>query len=181
MLALQINHNYITKTVLEEILNKFQEDLTEKIHLLPIIIKDKEERVKNAKFYTKLHIVAKQKFNKINNDTLMGKILSSAKRYNGEQIEVTIGFGKSKKKKDTLNIDEIKKDITFLNNAEGIESVQIDYKSDIDMAQDTFNLINESVKDWIFIQIDKKRPILHEEILEKMKTKFINRIKSDII
>lgn len=151
--------------------------------MLPIIIKDKAEKVKNAKYYTKFRIVAKQKntINGNNKDILIGKILSFAKKYDGEQVELTVGFGRKKKKKDTLNIDEIKKDITFLNNIEGIESFQVDYKSDIDTIQDTFNLANERVQDWITIQKDKKHPILHEEILEKMKTKFINRIKSDII
>lgn len=151
--------------------------------MLPIIIKDKAEKVKNAKYYTKFRIVAKQKntINGNNKDILIGKILSFAKKYDGEQVELTVGFGRKKKKKDTLNIDEIKKDITFLNNIEGIESFQVDYKSDIDTIQDTFNLANERVQDWITIQKDKKHPILHEEILEKMKTKLINRIKSDII
>lgn len=181
LLAFQINHNYMTRTVLEEILNRFQEDLTEKIHLLPIIIKDKEEKVKNAKYYTKLHVVAKQGFDRSNKDTLMGKILGSAKKYEGAQFEITIGFGKSKKKKDTLNIEEVKKDIEVLNTAKGIESLQIDYKSDIDTIQDTFNLIKERVQDWIYIQKDKNCPILHEDVLEKMKPKFIKRIKSGII
>lgn len=181
LLAFQINHNYMTRTVLEEILNRFQEDLTEKIHLLPIIIKDKAEMVKNAKYYTKLHVVAKQGFDRNNKDTLMGKILGSAKKYEGAQFEITIGFGKSKKKKDTLNIDEVKKDIEVLNNARGIESLQIDYRSDIDTIQDTFNLIKERVQDWIYIQKDKKIPILYEDVLEKMKPKFIKRIKSGII
>lgn len=151
--------------------------------MLPIIIKDKEEKVKNAKYYTKFRIVAKQKnaINGNNKDILIGKILSFAKKYDGEQVELIVGFGRKKKKKDTLNIDEIKKDITFLNNIEGIESFQVDYKSDIDTIQDTFNLVNERVQDWITIQKDKKHPILHEDILEKMKTKLINRIKSDII
>lgn len=151
--------------------------------MLPIIIKDKEEKVKNAKYYTKFRIVAKQKntINETNEDTLIGKILSFVKKYDGEQVELTVGFGRKKKKKDTLNVYEIKKDITFLNNIEGIEAFQVDYKSDFDTIQDTFNLANERVQDWITIQKDKKHPILHEDILEKMKIKLINRIKSDII
>ncbi len=179
LLAFQVNHNYITRTVLEEILNRFQEDLTEKIHLLPIIMKDQKEQVQNAQYYTKLHIVAKKEFDESYKDTLMGKILSFAKKYNGKQMEVTIGFGRWKKKTDTLNIEEIKKEITCLKDAKGIEDLQIEYKSNIDTLQDTFNLINQRVQDWIYIQ--KDTPILHEDVLEKMKTKFINRIRSDII
>lgn len=181
LLAFQINHNYMTRTVLEEILNRFQEDLTEKIHLLPILIKDKEQKVKNAKYYTKIHIVAKQGNYEDENETLIGKILNSAKKYEGAQFELTIGFGRTKKKKDTLNVEEVKKDIEFLNNAEGIESFQIDYKSDIDTIQDTFNLIKERVQDYIFIQKSRKESIMHEDILEKMKYKFMERIKSGII
>lgn len=182
LLALQINHNYLTRKVLEEILNRFQEDLTEKIHLLPIVTKNKEEKVKSAKYYTKLHVVAKNDFNGIDNQkTLMSGMLSSAKKYNGAYYEINIGFGRTRKKKDTLTIEEVKKDIEYLNSAKGIEDFQVDYKSDIDTMQDTFNLINERVQDWIYIQKDKKYPILHEDVLEKMKIKLLKRIESDII
>ena len=183
LLAFQINHNYMTRTVLEEILNKFQEDLTEKILLFPIIVKDKAQKIKKAKFYTKLHIIAKQNpIETMQSDTLMGSILSSTKKYEGSQVEITIGFGRARKKKDTLNTQQIKEEIEFLSKNENIESLQIDYKSEIDELTDTFNLIKERLQDWIHIQRDSnKKPILHEDVIERMKTKIINKIENGII
>lgn len=183
LLAFQINHNYMTRTVLEEILNKFQEDLTEKILLFPIIVNDKVQKIKKAKFYTKLHIVAKQNSSEIMQaGTLMGAILNSTQKYEGSQVEITIGFGRTRKKKDTLNTQQVKEEIEYLSKNENIELLQIDYKSDIDELTDTFNLIKERLHDWIYIQkANDKKPILHEDIVKKMKMKIINKIKNGTI
>lgn len=185
LIAFQINHNYVTRSLLQQIFNKFQKDLDDIIELRPIIIKDKKEKVENAKYYTKLNLIVKktQKQNDLLNKdkSLMGNILSSANKYEGAQIEISIGFGRRKKKNDTLNIEQIKETINYANQIDGIESLQIDYKTDEDSLLDSFNLIKERVQDWIYIQKEKNSPILHKQIIKKMKEKFIKRINSGIM
>lgn len=185
LIAFQINHNYITRSLLQQIFNKFQKDLDDIIELRPIIIKDKKEKVENAKYYTKLNLIVKKSdkttemFDK--NQSLMGSILKSANKYEGAQIEINIGFGRKKRKNDTLNVEEVKETIKYVNQIEGVESLKIDYKSDEDSLLDSFNLVKERIQDWIYIQKEKNSPILHKDIIEKMKGKFIKRIKSGII
>lgn len=184
LISFQINHNYITRSLLQQIFNKFIEDLDDIIELRPIIIKDKREKLENAKYYTKLNLVVKtnEKENGLLNTdkSLMGNILSSANEYGGAQFEISIGFGKRKKKNDTLNAEQIKETINYINQIKGVESLQIDYKSDEDSLLDSFNLIKERVQDWVYVQ-EESSPIMHKDIIKKMKEKFIKRINSGIM
>lgn len=185
LIAFQINHNYITRSLLQEIFNKFQRNLDDVIELRPIIIKDKKEKVENAKYYTKLNVIVKknEKTNSLldNGKSLMGNILSCADKYEGAQIEISIGFGKRKKKNDTLNVDQVKETINHINQIDGVESLQIDYKSEADSLLDSFNLVKERVQDWIYIKKEKNSIILHKDIVSKMKEIFIKRINSGIM
>lgn len=184
LISFQINHNYITRSLLQQIFNKFIEGVDDIIELRPIIIKDKREKLENAKYYTKLNLVVKtnEKDNELLNTdkSLMGNILSSANKYGGAQFEISIGFGKRKKKNDTLNAEQIKETINYINQIKGVESLQIDYKSDEDSLLDSFNLIKERVQDWVYVQ-EESSPIMHKDIIKKMKEKFIKRINSGIM
>ena len=43
------------------------------------------------------------------------------------------------------------------------------------------SLIKERVHDIIVVDVDKNKPIIHKDIFEKIKQKYLNRIKNNMI
>ena len=175
IIAMQINHNYITRPLLEKIFEKFQKDLKNIIQLRPIIIKDSKNKIKNAKFCTRLSVTLRPELTeeeKNQKDTLFKMLFGAAKRFKGTQCKIEIGFGRKLTKKNTLNIEEIKEVIDEMEKVSGVEDLEIDYKTEEGAILDKVSLIKERVHDIIVVDVDKDKPITHKDIFEKIKQKY---------
>lgn len=183
ILAMQINHNYITRPLLEKIFEKFQKNLSNVISLRPVIIKDSKNKIKNAKFCTRLSVTLRPESTeeKDKDDTLFKMLFGAAKRFKGTQCKIEIGFGRKLKKKNTLNIEEIKEVIDGVEKVPGVEDLEIDYRSEEGALLDKVSLIKERVHDIIVVDVDKNKPIIHKDIFEKIKQKYLDRIKNNMI
>lgn len=183
IIAMQINHNFITRTILEKIFEKFQQNLTNVVQLRPIIIPDSKNKIKNAKYCTRLSVTVRPSIGEENSDnkTLFGMLFGTTQKFRGSQCKIEIGFGRNLKKKNTLNLEEIEKVINEMEKVSGIEDLEIDYKNEEGSLVDKVSLIKERIKDVIVIDVEKNKPIVHEIIFQKIKEKYLNRIKNNMI
>ncbi len=185
IIGMQINHNYITRTILEQIFNSFYNDDQEgMIQLRPIITSDGKEKIKKAEYCTRIAVVLKDpkmKEKEYDNKTLLGQLFNSSKKFNGIQCKIEIGFGKNLKKKDSLSMEEVKSMIDTVDKIKGIEELELDYKDMEDSTIDKVSLIKERIQDAITVTVEKGKSISHAEIFQKMKEKYLHRIKHEMI
>lgn len=181
-LALQINHTFVTRSVLEDIFNKLKNDSSYSIQLRPIIVKGKRERIAEAEYCTKLAFITKKPEKEVAvKETLLGDLYGVMNKFNGAQLRLEIGFGRNLKKKDTLNLEQVRGLINVIDEVDGIEDVLIDYKTKEDDLVDSLSLIKEKVEDWIIVVKEKGKPIEHVDVLSKMKKKFVDRIQTNML
>lgn len=62
-----------------------------------------------------------------------------------------------------------------------VEDLEIDYRSEEGALLDKVSLIKERVHDIIVVDVDKNKPIIHKDIFEKIKQKYLDRIKNNMI
>jgi hypothetical protein len=184
IIGMQINHNYINRTILEKIFNRFQKNFNDIIQLRPIILLGSKKKIEEAKYCTKISIAVrnpKMQNEKYDNDTLLGQVFNATKKLKGIQCKIEIGFGRNLKKKDTLDIEEVKELLNTTDSIAGIEELQIDYKNMEEASTDKVNLIKDRLQDVIIVSINKEKSISHIDIFNKMKDKYLLRVKNNMI
>lgn len=182
LLAVQRNRNSITPTGFAEYIQTFFEEYLpdkSKVFLKPIPNKRLFHKYNSDRLYRKLTF----DFTKINLNQIDEQQRSSAlielskvqRQFPGIHFKIEMSVGRSAKKTDSMNREEIEKMIDNLRTQDSNNTLRVAYKEDEDCKVEYFDLIEEREYDVETFEYTRKEPIRHNEIKSALKNIYLRR------
>lgn len=182
LLVVQRNRNSITPTGFAEYIQTFFKDYLpdkSKVFLKPIPNKRLFNKYNSDRLYRKLTF----DFTKINLEQIDEQQKSAAlielskvqRQFPGIHFKIEMSVGRSAKKADSMNREEIEKMIDNLRTQDSNNTLRVAYKEDEECKVEYFDLIEEREYDIEAFEYTRKEPIRHNEIKSALKNIYTRR------
>lgn len=183
ILVFQRNRYGIQFSGLEIIFNEINSNAENSRILLKPIIKNNKISILNKDYtYTTLQIAVEnlakysaEEVSKMKNTSIIGN-MAAFRKYKSDVIELSLGYGRTKKKEDKLDSELVIDTVNDLHGNIYVKKLKVAVKFNEDTRVETIDLLDDRINDHILLEYSKENPITHERIISALRVLYPKKI-----